>query len=386
MSIYLETIISVVFVFFIFSIIGYIIHEWWAALREKRGKLLEFSIGEILNDRLNKSFNILLYEHPQIDLLRKSQNDLPSYIPASNFATALIDIIGNECITVFYRTNKEGMLEETTTEFSSDPYKRFIEGTSKLNHSGLKILLQSLLLRTTNYADLQNNIENWFNQYMDRVSGWYKKDTRKTLRVIAVIVVIFFNIDAIYLIQSIYRNDQLRNTLVAAADKLVEDQNEVNAVLGISLRTQLQSLDSSYAKSISTADSLLKNNLHEEWQAKRTQLIDSAITLRKHQYNSWIEKINSYGLPIGWNLSEAAQPENSSVKKKNKNSGWFQKVRKYFEDVQNQENIPGMPKRTLWTILLGWIIAAIAISFGAPFWFDILNRIINIRRTGIKPN
>jgi len=35
--------------------------------------------------------------------------------------------------------------------------------------------------------------------------------------------------------------------------------------------------------------------------------------------------------------------------------------------------------------LLGWILTALAISLGAPFWFDFLNRFINVRTTIRKP-
>ena len=33
----------------------------------------------------------------------------------------------------------------------------------------------------------------------------------------------------------------------------------------------------------------------------------------------------------------------------------------------------------------GWMLTAIAASFGAPFWFDVLNRFVRIRATGPKP-
>lgn len=35
--------------------------------------------------------------------------------------------------------------------------------------------------------------------------------------------------------------------------------------------------------------------------------------------------------------------------------------------------------------VLGWVITAIAISLGAPFWFDLLKKIVNLRSTGNKP-
>jgi hypothetical protein len=36
--------------------------------------------------------------------------------------------------------------------------------------------------------------------------------------------------------------------------------------------------------------------------------------------------------------------------------------------------------------ILGWIFTAIAVSIGAPFWFDTLNRFINIRSAGKPPD
>ncbi|MEX2565436.1 MAG: hypothetical protein WD431_05805 [Cyclobacteriaceae bacterium] len=35
--------------------------------------------------------------------------------------------------------------------------------------------------------------------------------------------------------------------------------------------------------------------------------------------------------------------------------------------------------------LLGWIITAFAITLGAPFWFDLLKRVMSIRASGEKP-
>ena len=38
------------------------------------------------------------------------------------------------------------------------------------------------------------------------------------------------------------------------------------------------------------------------------------------------------------------------------------------------------------THLLGWVLTAIAVSLGAPFWFDTLNRFINLRSAGRVPD
>lgn len=35
--------------------------------------------------------------------------------------------------------------------------------------------------------------------------------------------------------------------------------------------------------------------------------------------------------------------------------------------------------------LLGWFFTVVAVSLGAPFWFDLLNKIVNLRNAGKKP-
>jgi hypothetical protein len=36
--------------------------------------------------------------------------------------------------------------------------------------------------------------------------------------------------------------------------------------------------------------------------------------------------------------------------------------------------------------ILGWIVSGIAISMGAPFWFELLGKVMNVRNTGPKPS
>jgi hypothetical protein len=35
--------------------------------------------------------------------------------------------------------------------------------------------------------------------------------------------------------------------------------------------------------------------------------------------------------------------------------------------------------------LIGWTMSAFAIMMGAPFWFDLLNKFVNVRNAGPKP-
>jgi hypothetical protein len=49
------------------------------------------------------------------------------------------------------------------------------------------------------------------------------------------------------------------------------------------------------------------------------------------------------------------------------------------------ENVPQWSWAGIGSALVGWLITALAVSLGAPFWFDALNKLSNLRLTGKKP-
>jgi hypothetical protein len=67
-----------------------------------------------------------------------------------------------------------------------------------------------------------------------------------------------------------------------------------------------------------------------------------------------LDKIKSLGLPIGWDRSNP-----KLVPPSNDIGAWLLKI-------------------------FGWLITAFAISLGAPFWFDLLNKFMVVRST-VKP-
>lgn len=72
-----------------------------------------------------------------------------------------------------------------------------------------------------------------------------------------------------------------------------------------------------------------------------------------------------------------------------------QTIKDQIEQTQKQvsqiENLgiplgrsPGQSDAVTWQTALGWLLTAIAVSLGAPFWFDMLNKIMVVRST-VKP-
>ncbi|BAZ24986.1 hypothetical protein NIES4073_58880 [Kalymmatonema gypsitolerans NIES-4073] len=54
----------------------------------------------------------------------------------------------------------------------------------------------------------------------------------------------------------------------------------------------------------------------------------------------------------------------------------------------SQGNTANAVLRKIWKViamLCGWVVSGLAIAMGAPFWFDILNKVVNVRNAGPKP-
>ena len=54
----------------------------------------------------------------------------------------------------------------------------------------------------------------------------------------------------------------------------------------------------------------------------------------------------------------------------------------------SQGNTANAILRKIWKViamLCGWVVSGLAIAMGAPFWFDVLNKVINVRNAGPKP-
>jgi len=43
-----------------------------------------------------------------------------------------------------------------------------------------------------------------------------------------------------------------------------------------------------------------------------------------------------------------------------------------------------LPVFNILAVVSGWVITAVAVAMGAPFWFDLLGKVMNVRNAG-KP-
>lgn len=327
----LQIIISVVVIYIIFSVVVFFIVEWTASVIQLRGKMLRNAVLDLFR---SSDLGKAVYHHPLVESLRAPNNKLASYIPSSSFATALIDIITSP-------------LKKTVTPATPDVlYADFLNGIAAMPEGRIKTLLNSLTQEATDLKSLTASLEKWYNDCMDRISGWYKREVKVIVIIVSAILTIAFNIDTIYIIIAAKENPELRQRLNNLGDQILAD--------------------SAFAKQVSTMNVSDIDYFEDYTNDSSVQATNTDTAIHQSQDQNGPIQPNAI-VPIDERLQKFT----------------------YLHQLLGDSEVPiGWPIQKGWPwyyTLLGWFFTTLALSAGAPFWFDILKKLVNLRSTGPKP-
>ena len=110
-----------------------------------------------------------------------------------------------------------------------DPLRNAIENNPILEDVSRRSLITLVDAAGGDVAKARENIENWFNSSMDRVSSWYKRRAQLTLLFIGLFVAIAVNVDTLTVAKRLSTDDGLRDSLVAAASEYAKANAEDSA-------------------------------------------------------------------------------------------------------------------------------------------------------------
>ena len=96
-----------------------------------------------------------------------------------------------------------------------------------------------------------------------------------------------------------------------------------------------------------------------------------------------VAQLDGLGLPVGWRYYDPAI-DDAALRGSTR-----ERRRSYLVEQRIWPQLTGDWLWEWWaqlaSHLLGWLFTAFALSFGAPFWFDVLNKIMVVRST-VKPH
>ncbi|WP_437965757.1 hypothetical protein WMF04_39935 [Sorangium sp. So ce260] len=178
-------------------------------------------------------------------------------------------------------------------------------------------------------------LERWFNDAMDRAAGRYKRRTQLIISATALVLCIGFNADSIKLASALSRDAVVRAGMIAAAQEMAKTAPRAAPHAG---------------------------GLDE----------DEDVMAALSQGGGAHSRLTGLDLKITWGVQA---PEQTSVPGLWKALAAIlgQSVVAWIRGVLDRLLSPGI------------LITAAAASLGAPFWFDLLNKLVNLRTVGKSP-
>ncbi|HEU4596027.1 MAG TPA: hypothetical protein VFS10_12875 [Pyrinomonadaceae bacterium] len=380
----LEIALAMIFVYLLMSLLCSAVAEYIEAKRNFRAKDLERGIRLLLDPQeqegragatpLSKDESVAgrLYNHPLVKSLYRGEK-LPSYIPSRTFALALWDM----AFPADVRPADGGDTHNLAT------IRQAVRDNQVVSEEVKTALLALIDDAGGNFDKARANIEEWFDSSMDRVSGWYKRRVHFFLLLIGFGAAALINVDTINIARALATNETLRKGVVAVAEKAAEDES----VAGIPLAAATPATTptpaptprpaanaNSNAGAVSTpapaatrTPATATNANQPTPRATTTAGAAESPDEAARKITALRGQLDQLGLPVGW------------VRAKTE----MQNGREVITNANDPRRFPD----SVWGWLLkviGLAITALAISQGAPFWFDLLNKIIVIRST-VKP-
>lgn len=334
----IDVALTLSFTYFILSLTVTTINEYVSSTWRggKRGTYLKDAISNLFFDDHWKALAVKIYESENIKALKSKNNgSLPSYIPAASFAQALIEQF------------KAGDFEL----IDMDKIKDVLLNADKYENTGIEGAVRKVLINFYERAQgdlqlFQKQIESFYNDAMDRGAGIYKRHMQVMVLFIGFVTAAALNADTIGMARSLWANP---SALKQTADNIQRTVKQINTQSGGNMAGKTVSFDNDNSKVTVTTDSISKDTTHK-----------AGVNAIIHNLNSNVIYLKNTGVPLGW--SKENMPATG-------------------------DKIPNKDIIISWLIkFAGIVLTAFALSLGAPFWFDLLNKIINIRGTGKKPD
>ncbi len=396
-SVALDVAIGLIFVYLLYSLLASVICEIIANylglrarnLREALIRLLEdgddeprakfiaflqhtiFSIKDLFSrpgGEVVKKF----YKEPTIRHLAK--NDFyssPSYISPANFSKALLEIL-----------RKEGTRPENETDLQC--IREVLENQTWIpleTRQHIKSLLRDARNDLTKFRIL---LERWYDDTMERAIGWYKQKIQVVLLLVGLSIAIIFNASTIRIVHVLSKDDKSREEMVklatayvarepAKADTTASNQAALDSLLAVKERLQ---------EDIALAHNVMGMgwNVPDSATLVLTTMADSLRKIKQSFLTVRIAKNEDRLLlvPAGF------APESIGKLLCYGGEGMFLTG---VNQTLTRADLLWWPYffETLRKNFWGYLLTAIAISLGSPFWFDLLSRLVQIRSSVRQP-
>ena len=256
--------------------------------------------------------------HLDTKLHRSQLRKLPSYISSTAFANAVLDLVLPQFTGS--ATTQAVLLQRVADLQGKGLPEPFVESLTALAKSA-----------GSSIDEFRTSVQTWYDNHMERVSGWYKRRVRWITLGIGIVLVLFLNVNAVSITRALYTDQVLRDSVVAAAIQQTGDT----------------------CKGDKAGDCV-------------------------NEVRSQLATLHGAGLPLGWGTVPACASTETSE------SGACNFWQRYGLADPVHKSLSANLSFVL-ALVLGWGLIIGALLLGGRFWFDLLSKLGSLRSSGPKP-
>ena len=293
----------------------------------------------------------------QLDAYNNAENP-PLTLKLSDLTNEQRDLFRNAAI-------RELSEEEYVLYQDYQSYVEIQKGLGKLPDSvreSLAVLARRAQTRVrqteSDINQLREEVSLWFDRSMSRTSGVYKRNAKGVAILIGIAIASFTNSDTFHVFSRLSSDENLRQVITKRAGEVVPAPNGARPPLRQEL-DEIRKQTDSVLKNVALPISWSPANLSKQFDCA------PAAPINRENVTSEQEWVTVFDSCLNRQLGD--------------------RELSFFEKMQLTAEVALSRPWPMFKILLGWVLSGVAIAMGAPFWFDLLSKVVNVRNTGSKP-
>jgi hypothetical protein len=199
----LDVALGLIFVYLVLALVCSALNETISSVFSWRSHFLREGVANLLdpaNEARGREVANRLYAHPLVNALirpvsRRRKARYPAYLPARTFASALLD---------FDAKGAERSVEDAIAAVPSEQARQALTTLWKQAKGDVQLF--------------RHSVETWFDDAMERVSGWYRRRVQIVMWALAALVALSLNVDTIRIADQLWKDKTVRAAVVARAE------------------------------------------------------------------------------------------------------------------------------------------------------------------------
>ena len=341
----LETAIGLVLMFFVIATAVSVLVEIVSRMLSKRGKDLEALITVMITGRPPSQ------QAAAAAAAYKTQaGEFITAFKGTSVYTAL-EAAAGESRTLFKRRTSARLPSYISAKSFADAVAELAAASESVDHlpAGLQKRLKPLVAEVgSDVTKLKAGVERWYDETMDRAGGAYKRWATWWIFGIGLVLVVVANANTVTVAEKLWRDPVTRQVVADSAAGVASNTSNRTGTCTDTASTTPTTVAQAAPSGGSAPEPTTTTS-----STPPTSAAPPSVACQIKSVADATDQLHSLGLPIGWDKAA----------------------------TDGFRHFGGLVKN-----IVGLLLTAFLVMLGAPFWFDLLTKLVSLRSSGTKPD